>query len=110
MKTNFKVLGACVLLINGGMCSVAIAKKPSYEPIEPVIKWSMAKRTERIKNLEFMPELANGNRHWMIKGPNGQPGLYGGVSSVPLDQINPKKGFEVELYLQPLTTTKRLGS
>ncbi len=69
-------------------------KPPQHKP-EARFSWRMTKRTKSIYNTEFKPELENGERHWMIKGPDGKPGLYGGVSSVPLDQINPPKGYKV---------------
>ena len=112
MEINRKVAIALTLLLGSGLVSQAIAKKP--KPNEPlaVIEWSMAERTVGIKNCDFKPELdpeyslTNQDacltnlelaRHGMIKGPNGEPGLYGGVSSVPLDQINPSDGYEITL-------------
>jgi hypothetical protein len=69
--------------------------KPPQQLPQAKFSWRMAKRTKSIYNTEFKPELDNGERHWMIKGPGGEPGLYGGVSSVPLDQINPPDGYKV---------------
>jgi PKD repeat protein len=85
------MLAACA-----GVALEAVAKPPG-EPPEAVIQWSMAERTTAVENLEFKPELFNGERHWMIQGPGGEPGLYGGVSSVPLDQINPPDGYRITL-------------
>lgn len=65
------------------------------------ISWSMAERTIGIDNAatrQFHPELlVYPGLHRMLEGPDGAPGLYGGVSSVPLDQINPPDGYEVTL-------------
>jgi hypothetical protein len=95
MKKTAKILSALALTL-GGPALQAVAKPPQGMP-EAIINWSMAERTVRIENRDFKDELYNGNYHWMIEGPGGVPGLYGGVSSVPLDQINPPQGYRVTL-------------
>ena len=95
MNKTATILSALALTL-GGPPLQAVAKPPQGMP-EAVINWSMAERTVRIENLDFKGELDNGNYHWMIKGPGGVPGLYAGVSSVPLDQINPPQGYQVTL-------------
>jgi hypothetical protein len=56
--------------------------------------WEMAERTRSVINMDFKPEVNVAHR--MIEGPTpGEPGLYGGVASVPLDQINPADGYEL---------------
>jgi hypothetical protein len=58
--------------------------------------WAMAERTRSVINTDFKPEV--NVEHRMIEGPiAGQPGLYDGVSSVPIDQINPADGYELIL-------------
>ena len=86
-------LGTNALAMSGGLGSAALTGPPEGMP-QAIINWSMAERTVRIENREFKNELYNGKRHWMIEGPDG-PGLYGGVSSVPIEQINPPEGYEV---------------
>ncbi len=87
------------ILAVGLSAPAALADKPNFIPPKPmpeaIFEWNMEKRTKSIYNTEFKPELDNGERHRMIEGPDGEPGLYGGVSSVPLDQINPPEGYEV---------------
>ena len=90
-------LGTTALAFSGGRNAAALAGGPPEGMPQAIISWSMAERTVRIENLEFKDELYNGERHWMIEGPDGEPGLYGGVSSVPLDQIDPPDGYEVTL-------------
>jgi hypothetical protein len=72
----------------------ALAKPPGGMP-QAMFEWSMAERTLSVINTEFKPDVDV--EHRMIEGPYGQPGLYGGVSSVPLDDINPDGGYEVTL-------------
>ena len=91
-RTTLKYL-TCM---GSGLFVLAIAT-PEQAEAQAVINWSMAERTVRVENREFMDELYNGDRHWMIQGPGGEPGLYGGVASVPLDQINPSGGYQVTL-------------
>lgn len=84
------------------LCIVGCLSDDDDDEFVPVLlvasfDWQMAERTVGIENLDFKPELANGERHWMIQGPGGVPGLFSGVSSVPLDQINPADGFELTL-------------
>ena len=86
---------AATLLLTGLAVPAAIAAPPDGMPVAD-FAWSMAERTRGITNTGFKPDL--NVDHLMIEGPvAGQPGLYGGVSSVPLDEINPADGYEVTL-------------
>jgi hypothetical protein len=73
---------------------IVVSGSAGTESVMASFEWEMAERTRSVINTEFKPEI--NVEHRMIEGPTpGQPGLYGGVSSVPLDQINPAEGYEL---------------
>ena len=90
IKSSFTL---ALAVLGGGLGTTALADPPQGMP-QAIFEWSMAERTSSVINTEFKPDIVS-VEHRMIKGPYGQPGLYGGVSSVPLDQINPSEGYEV---------------
>jgi hypothetical protein len=81
-------------MVGLGVAAPAHAAPKQGMPVA-AFEWEMAERTRSIVNYDFKPGVDVA--HNMIEGPAGKPGLYGGVSSVPLDEINPKGGFEVAL-------------
>ena len=94
MKPTRKTRIAVSIAASLGLTGAAVAKPPQGMP-QAKFSWSMAERTRAVENVDFKPEITS-VRHFMIEGPvAGQPGLFGGVSSVPLDQINPPDGYEV---------------
>ena len=94
MKPIRKTRIAVSIAASLGLTGAAVAKPPQGMP-QAKFSWSMAERTRAVENVDFKPEITS-VRHFMIEGPvAGQPGLFGGVSSVPLDQINPPDGYEV---------------
>lgn len=94
MKRAFATNTVLALAIGAGVICSAQAAPPQEAP-QAAFTWQMAERTRAVANTDFKPEIGSVS-HTMIEGPvAGQPGLYGGVSSVPLDQINPPDGHEV---------------
>jgi hypothetical protein len=86
---------AVAVLLSGLGVPAALADPPDDMP-QAAFDWSMAERTRSVINTEFKSEVNVAHR--MVEGPTpGQPGLYGGVSSVPLEEINPADGYEVTL-------------
>jgi hypothetical protein len=89
MKSSFTL---ALVVMGGGLGTTALADPPQGMP-QAMFEWSMAERTSWVINTDFKPGV--NVEHRMIEGPGGQPGLYDGVSSVPLDEINPPDGYEV---------------
>lgn len=86
---------AMAVLLSGLAVPAALAAPPDGMP-QAAFDWSMAERTRSVINTEFKPSVNVAHR--MVEGPvPGQPGLHGGVSSVPLAEINPAGGYEVTL-------------
>ena len=89
---NLSLALCCLLALTA--CDNNDDDDSNMSPSSGQFQWRMTERTRAVTNMDFKPDI--NVAHSMIEGPTpGQPGLYGGVASVPLDEINPPDGFEL---------------